>query len=943
MADVFVSYSRRDAGFVRGLTDAICERAGREVWLDIEGIRDGEVFPEAIKRAIEQSHTFLFVITPNAVNSAYCENEVEYARQMQKRILPVLREPVPDAELPAEIRDRNWIPFTEDAEFEQGMARLTTALDTDLEATKAHTHWLVKALEWDIEDRDNSFLLRGSELGTAEAWLAATPEHADPAPTPLQRQYLLASRSAAARRQRTLMIGSIAVAAVSIGLLIFALISRSQAISSRQAAVSERIGARAQALAAESQAQLPNDPEISVILGMRAVRTKATPQSKFALRAALDASPLERALPTVADPGSCATNSGLSAASRPERQQIVEVSCNGSLRLLDPTTGRILRQEHLAGELTSVAYSPNGTTLAVGTASGAMLLDPDTLAVTARSPTLVPSDEPVNDIAFSPNGRTLAADLSQTGVALLVVPGLHVRTILHVQGLNGTVVFSRDGRLLIVGGGDAAVHIFDLATRRLVHKIVAPQQSGQGSWPEVVALSPDGTQLAVGYPTMNYSYGDVTLYNTHGWRREYTVMSTDTGEVSSVAFSPDGTRLAVGLEDGTAGVWSLITRDRLESYAGMTSAVTAIHFLRGGRSALTVANDGVGRVWRASGSYRTFAAVPSNITSLALGGSRLAMLQVNRGRTYLRTFAQPAGAPLLTRYVGPANNADSLSPDGRLLVTTGTNTPGRPQVRPIRLWSVAQGKALRVLGQGVVTYSTFSADGSRVLLQEGSDLSSSPGYLVVENTSTGHAVQLQDPPACVLGQAQFAFSANDKFVAAAAFCGLAEVWNARTGKLIREVTQGGETSGVALNSDGSRLLVSSWDSRATIWNVATGRPLVQLVGHTSGIVTAALSPDGSLVATAGLDDTVRLWNAHTGQELRLLSFAHWQVFIAFSPTGAQIAVAQYAPQQGAVDYVRVYDACPYCSDARGLLALARPLNIPPSGLTSLENTVIGRS
>ena len=62
-----------------------------------------------------------------------------------------------------------------DADFEQGMAPLAAALDTDLEATKAHTHWLVKALEWDIEDRDNSFLLRGSELKAAEAWLAASP------------------------------------------------------------------------------------------------------------------------------------------------------------------------------------------------------------------------------------------------------------------------------------------------------------------------------------------------------------------------------------------------------------------------------------------------------------------------------------------------------------------------------------------------------------------------------------------------------------------------------------------------------------------------------------------------------------------------------------------------------------------------------------------------
>ena len=936
MADVFVSYSRRDSEFVRRLTEAVSDRGGRDVWLDTEGIQDGEVFPEVIKRAIEQSNTFLFVITPNAVNSAYCENEVEYARQMQKRILPVLREPVPDAELPAEIRDRNWIPFTEDADFEQGMARLVTALDTDLEATRAHTHWLVKALEWTSERRDNSFLLRGSELKAAETWLAATPEHADPAPTPLQREYVLASRNAAARRQRMLMIGSVAVAAVSVGLLIFALISRGQAVS-------ERVSARAQALAAESQAQLPNDPQISLILGMRAVQTHPTPQSMFALRAALDASPLEQALPTVADPGSCATNSGLSAAARPDHEQVAEASCNGLLRLLDPATGRILRQKQLGAQLTSVAYSPNGAVLAVGTAAGVMLVDPDTGAVTTRSPALEQSDDPVNAIAFSPNGQTLAADLYQSGVVLLAVPGLRVREKLAVQGLDGTIVFSRDGRLVIVGGSDAAVHIFNVATRRLVHKIVAPQQSN-GSWPEVVALSPDGTQLAVGYPTLNYNYGYVTLYDTHSWRREFTVMQTDTGEVSSVAFSPDGTRLAVGLEDGTAGVWSLITRDQLDSYAGMTSAVTSIAFLGGGQTALTVANDGVGRVWRANGTYRTFATVPGNVVSLALGRSSLAMLQVNRGRMYLSTFALPGGRPLLTQDVGPGNNTDdSLSPDGRLLLTTGSNIPGHPQVAPVRLWSVARGKVLRVLGRAVVTYSTFSADDSRVLLQEGSDLSSSPGYLVVENTSSGHTVRLQDPPACVLNQAQYAFSANGEFVAATAFCGFAEVWNTRTGNLIREIKQGGETSAVALSPDGSRLIVSSWDSRATVWSVPTGRPVVQLVGHTSGIATMALSPDGSLVATSGLDDTVRVWNAHTGQELRLLTFAHWQQFVAFSPDGARLAVAQNTPIEGVADYAQVYDACPDCSNARGLLALAKPLNIPPSRLTSLENTVVGRS
>src|SRR5579864_9468757 len=117
MADVFVSYSRRDGEFVGRLVESITAR-GKEVWLDTEGIADAEVFPEAIKGAIEQSDGFVFVITPDSVHSRYCENEVEYARELQKRIVPVLRQPVPDSELPAEIRDRNWIPFTDRDGFE---------------------------------------------------------------------------------------------------------------------------------------------------------------------------------------------------------------------------------------------------------------------------------------------------------------------------------------------------------------------------------------------------------------------------------------------------------------------------------------------------------------------------------------------------------------------------------------------------------------------------------------------------------------------------------------------------------------------------------------------------------------------------------------------------------------------------------------------------------
>jgi WD40 repeat protein len=114
----------------------------------------------------------------------------------------------------------------------------------------------------------------------------------------------------------------------------------------------------------------------------------------------------------------------------------------------------------------------------------------------------------------------------------------------------------------------------------------------------------------------------------------------------------------------------------------------------------------------------------------------------------------------------------------------------------------------------------------------------------------------------------------------------------------------------------SRVLVSSWDSRATIWSVATGRALVHFVGHTRGISDAALSPDGSRVVTVSLDHTARVWDAHTGQELRVLTFTDDPSPVAFSSDGSEIAIGDTTPIFGVTNLVRVFDTCPACQNPR---------------------------
>ena len=146
MPQVFVSYSRRDAEFVTRLADELRGR-GKDVWVDVEGIRDAEVFPVALRHAIEGSDTFLFVISPDSVNSPFCDQEVTHANELNKRIIPLALSPVADEEIPEEIRFRNWIPVVADPAND--VDRIVAAIDTDLAWEQEHTRITVRALEWD--------------------------------------------------------------------------------------------------------------------------------------------------------------------------------------------------------------------------------------------------------------------------------------------------------------------------------------------------------------------------------------------------------------------------------------------------------------------------------------------------------------------------------------------------------------------------------------------------------------------------------------------------------------------------------------------------------------------------------------------------------------------------------------------------------------------------
>src|SRR5882724_8656177 len=169
--DIFISYSRKDKEFVRRLHEALSRR-DREAWVDWEDIRPTEEWMQAIYAAIEGAYTFIFVLTPGSVASVPCGHEITHAAAHNKRMVPVVARDVNADTVPEALRKLNWIFCRDGDDFEKTTDTLISALDTDLNWVHAHTRLLTRAIEWEANGRNNSFVLRGDDLRSAERWLA---------------------------------------------------------------------------------------------------------------------------------------------------------------------------------------------------------------------------------------------------------------------------------------------------------------------------------------------------------------------------------------------------------------------------------------------------------------------------------------------------------------------------------------------------------------------------------------------------------------------------------------------------------------------------------------------------------------------------------------------------------------------------------------------------
>ena len=442
-------------------------------------------------------------------------------------------------------------------------------------------------------------------------------------------------------------------------------------------------------------------------------------------------------------------------------------------------------------------------------------------------------------LAVTADGRRLAVHAVDGRVRIVGTEGSDVGVVL--EGHRGRLVratFTADGSRVIVQISNAVLGLWNADDGRLIQR-----WNADGRNVDVFLVSANGAKCIVIGSLKDSSGQTARMYATADGRElEMITIPKPWANLSktNVAVSSDGTRLVTASEDNALHVWDLGHGSEAACLRGHEAPVTAVAFSADDAQIASGSVNGAIRLWdaRTLVAERELLAHDGAVTALAFrpGDETLASGSLDGTvRTWSRTLAGSLADITAARGI----TAAVFSPDGRWLAIApqGAGT--------IELWNPRTVERLRVLDAAgaVVHQIVFAPDGRRV------------------------AASLES-------------SAED---------GSVRVWGVADGEA-EAVLAGHERRavGLAFNTDGARLLTTSGDGTIRLWEVTSGRRLLEIppeIAIQRLEVGAVLGLDGTRIASS----TRKLLDAETGASVGELPSQGNLTAVAVSPDGELFA------------------------------------------------------
>lgn len=501
---------------------------------------------------------------------------------------------------------------------------------------------------------------------------------------------------------------------------------------------------------------------------------------------------------------------------------------------------------------------------------------------------------------------------------------LFFNTTLHRQSSSlRAVAFSPDGNLLVTGGDDNLVRLWNLNNPGENPLVL----SGHDDNVWTLMFSPDSRTLASGSVD-----NTIRLWDMDNPETAPIVLQGHEGIVFSVAFSPDGKILASGGTDNTVRLWDL-NNPIAEPIVllGHEDYISSVIFNPDGNVLASGSSDLTIRLWQLNDlEAKPDVLYTNSVNSLAFNpnGDVLASASFNQIRLWDMLNLR-ARSTLLSGHEEHVNSL-AFSPDGNTLASGSSD-------QTVRLWDMNNIEAAPFIFRGHeagVTSVYFSPDSKTVASVSGDVFSFDNTLQLLQ---IGNSIE---EPTVMKGQESIplsvAFSPDGTKLVSGSLDSTMRLWNlsnldAKPELLTEFLTRFDQVvfspdgnnlaiiddnrvrlwdannlengsivswrldepvNSVAFSLDGKWLASGGEDQTVHLWNVNNleADPIV-LIGHEDEVNSIAFSSDGQLLASGSDDNSLRLWNIENLEMAPIVLRGHGAgvTSVAFSPDGNVLA------------------------------------------------------